>query len=114
MTETIYKVARANEWRAALAAGRYLGSAHDQRDGFIHLATDRQLAGVLQRYFAGEAELLLLAVEVDRLTDLRWEPGRSDVFPHHYGALPLTALRVVLEGDAVTLAGACEGLSPKR
>jgi len=45
----------------------------------------------LERYFAGQRDLVLLAVDPDRLgEDLRWEPSRGgELFPHLYGPLDL-------------------------
>jgi uncharacterized protein (DUF952 family) len=47
------------------------------------------------KHFAGQRELLLIAVDADALAaSLKWEPSRgSDLFPHLYAALPLTAVR---------------------
>ena len=75
----------------ARTRGRFEGSADDARDGFIHLSAGHQVPGTLERYFAGQRDLVLLAVDPDRLgEDLRWEPSRGDeLFPHLYGPLDL-------------------------
>ncbi len=91
----IFKIVRRTEWQRTLAAGILDGSEHDRRDGFIHLATADQVAGVLERYFSGERDLLLIRVDPSMLVDLRWETGRSGVFPHHYGPICLSALKVL-------------------
>ncbi|HEX4046357.1 MAG TPA: DUF952 domain-containing protein, partial [Elusimicrobiota bacterium] len=39
---TIYRIVTEGEWRAAREAGRFDGSAHDRRDGFIHFSTAAQ------------------------------------------------------------------------
>jgi uncharacterized protein (DUF952 family) len=46
------------------------------------------------RHFAGQCDLLLVAIDGDRLGDaLRYEPSRGgDLFPHLYAALPLSAV----------------------
>ncbi|MGE0846107.1 MAG: DUF952 domain-containing protein [Flavobacteriaceae bacterium] len=89
---TIYKVLRAPEWQSARAAGRFSGSSDDRRDGFIHFSTAEQLPGTLERHFAGERDLELLAVPARALGDaLRWETSRGGaLFPHLYGDLDLT------------------------
>ena len=75
----------------ARARGRFEGSADDARDGFIHLSAGHQVPGTLERYFAGQRDLVLLAVDPDRLGEgLRWEPSRGgELFPHLYGPLDL-------------------------
>jgi uncharacterized protein (DUF952 family) len=64
---TIYKLLTRAEWEAARADGVYRGSAHDARDGFIHFSTAAQLEGTARKYFAGVADLVLLAVKVENL-----------------------------------------------
>jgi uncharacterized protein (DUF952 family) len=87
----VYKVCSAHEWVDAVAAGTYRGSNVDRRDGFIHLSTAAQLEETLRRHFAGQVDLVLVAVEPDALgAALRWEPSRGgDLFPHVYGELPV-------------------------
>ena len=58
----------------ARGRGRFDGSADDARDGFIHLSARHQVAGTLAKYFAGQRDLVLLAVDPERLGErLRWE-----------------------------------------
>ena len=92
---TIYKICERAYWRLAEQAGTYRGSAVDARDGFIHLSTAAQLAGTMEKHFAGSRDLLLVAVDTDRLGPaLKWEPSRGgELFPHLYAALPLSAVR---------------------
>ena len=61
----IFKVVPRAEWEAA--GEDYRGSAHDQADGFLHFSTAPQLATTLRLYYAGQDDLLLIAVEADRL-----------------------------------------------
>ncbi len=93
----VYKVCSASEWVDAVAASTYRGSSLDRRDGFIHFSTAAQLEETLRRHFAGQADLILVAVEPDALgAALRWEPSRGgDLFPHLYGELPVTLARWV-------------------
>jgi uncharacterized protein (DUF952 family) len=89
----IFKICPADDWRNAEPGGIYNGSAHDARDGFIHCSTATQLAGTLAKYYGGQRDLLLIAVNADRLGEaLRWENARDgDPFPHLYAALPTSA-----------------------
>ncbi len=64
---TIYKLMTRAEWEAAQGEGVYRGSAHDRRDGFIHLSTAGQRADTARKYFSGVGDLVLLAVNVEVL-----------------------------------------------
>ena len=94
MDERIYKIMTADEWAAARAAGVYQGSAHDRRDGFIHFSTAAQAAETAAKHFAGQADLVLLAIDAASLGEaLKWEPSRSGaLFPHLYGPLPVASV----------------------
>ena len=94
MTETrIFKIVPRVEWEAAGAL--YAGSAHDQADGFLHFSTGPQLAETLRLYYAGQDDLVLVAVEAGAVArDLKWEhsPSRGEDFPHLFAALPRVAV----------------------
>jgi uncharacterized protein (DUF952 family) len=92
---TIYKICERASWLLAEQTRTYRGSAADARDGFIHFSTAAQLAGTMAKHFAGQHELLLVAVDADALgASLKWEPSRGgELFPNLYAALPLTAVR---------------------
>jgi uncharacterized protein (DUF952 family) len=86
--QIVYKILSEPEWRMAVAAGVFAGSAADLRDGFIHLSTARQLPGTAAKHFAGQTDLLLIAFREGDLAGLRWEPSRGgDLFPHVYGEI---------------------------
>ena len=92
--QIIYRLLGAAEWQRAQAAGSFLGTEHDRRDGFIHFSTAEQVAETATRYYAGQAALLLVGVSVPALGDaLRWEPSRGGaLFPHLYASLPVGAV----------------------
>jgi len=95
MDATIYTMVRAADWRQAEALGEYRGSADDRRDGFLHFSAAAQLRASAAKHRAGEADLLLVAVEAAALgAALRWEPAgtRPGLFPHLHGTLPLAAV----------------------
>jgi len=72
---TIYKICTASEWRDAERTGVYRGSAADLKDGFIHFSTAEQAAETAAKWFAGQRDLVLLAIDADALGDkLKWEP----------------------------------------
>jgi uncharacterized protein (DUF952 family) len=93
----VFKIAPAALWGEAEAAGRFTGAPVDLADGYIHFSTAGQVAETARRHFAGQADLLLVAVSADLLGEnLRWEPSRGGaLFPHLYGVLPLSAVRWV-------------------
>ena len=93
----MYKITTAQAWKAAAECGAFAGSEHDMRDGYIHLSSIHQLAATAQKYFSGVEGLVLVAVDPDVLgAALKWEPSRGgDLFPHYYGALPVTAAKWV-------------------
>ncbi len=91
----VYKIFRRAEWDAFVAAGRSLGAPVDLADGFIHLSTAAQVTETAARHFAGEGDLVLVALNPETLGPaLRWEPSRGgDLFPHLY--------RPLVTGDVV-------------
>ena len=91
---TIYKICTAAEWHEAEHAGAYRGSAVDRQDGFIHFSTAEQAAETASKWFAGQRDLVLVAVDGDALgARLKWEPSRGGaLFPHLYGDLEFSAV----------------------
>jgi len=85
----IYKILARDEWEAACAAGVFQGLGIDIKDGFIHFSAEDQWRETLEKHFAGQTELVLVAVEAARLGDaLKWEVSRGGaLFPHLYGPL---------------------------
>ena len=69
--------------------GQSAGAPVDLADGYIHLSTAQQVMETAARHFRGESDLVLVALEADRLgPSLRWEPSRGgELFPHLYRAL---------------------------
>ena len=110
----IYKILDVSAWDAAKAAGVFTGSAVDVADGFIHFSTDAQAAETARRYFADQADLVLLTVDADAFGDaLKWEASRGgDLFPHLYASLPVAQViaerALDLGADGVPLLGALE------
>ncbi len=107
-----YKILSAGEWTDWLAAGTFAGAPVDLADGYIHLSTADQLAGTLEKHFAGQPGLVIAAIDLATLGDaVRWEPSRGgDMFPHVYSVVPISAVRgsvpLVRDGSgAVVLPG---------
>jgi uncharacterized protein (DUF952 family) len=90
----IFKIVPRAEWEAA--GDLYEGSAHDRADGFLHFSTGPQLAETLRLYYAGQDNLVLVAVDEAALgAALKYEhsPSRNEDFPHLFGPLPRAAVR---------------------
>lgn len=87
----IYKIFRRPEWDAFRAAGQTAGAPVDLADGFIHFSTAAQVTETAARHFAGQSDLVLVAVSAGALGPaLRWEPSRGGaLFPHLYRPLSL-------------------------
>jgi uncharacterized protein (DUF952 family) len=92
MKKIVFKIAAASEWSKAMASGLYEGSADDYRDGFIHLSSQEQIRGTLEKHFRGKGDLLLIAFEASELgPELKWEQSRGgDLFPHLYGKISVS------------------------
>jgi uncharacterized protein (DUF952 family) len=96
----VYKICPREEWLRARQFGALVPSQDDMRDGFGHLSRAGQIRGTLARHFAGRADLVLLAVRVERLPDgtLRWEPSRGgELFPHLYDRLSVASVEQVFD-----------------
>jgi uncharacterized protein (DUF952 family) len=72
-------------------------------DGFIHCCLERQLEGVLARYFPGQQNLRLLKIDDTKVKqEIKFERGpNGDDFPHVYGPISKEAIITVevLNGD---------------
>lgn len=93
----IYHVTSKRDWSAAQANGSYEHPSL-QAEGFIHCSQEHQVAGVLERYFAGQTELVRLSIDTDKLTAnyvFDWSPSTADTFPHIYGPINLDAVVAV-------------------
>lgn len=88
----IYKIFRPAEWAALHETGESAGAPVDIADGYVHFSTAQQVQATLQKHFADEGDLVLLAVDTEKLaSDLRWEIARGDqLFPHLYRGIRLT------------------------
>ncbi|MGZ8517889.1 MAG: DUF952 domain-containing protein [Chitinophagaceae bacterium] len=90
----IYHVTTAAEWNAAKQKGFY-EAASLKEEGFIHCSQEQQVAGVLERYFAGKTGLVKLVIDTDKLTSrfvFDWSPSSRDTFPHVYGPVVVEAV----------------------
>ena len=101
MIDQILHLAVRAEWEQR-ADGHYAPTGME-RDGFVHLCTRDQLDGVVDRYYRGRDDLLLVTVRTDRLdAPLVWEDttGSGERFPHLYGPIALAAVVTVTPFEA--------------
>ena len=94
MITLIYKIAPQAMWRKADNLGTFTGAPVDIADGYIHFSTAEQVIETARKHFAGQNDLLLVAINAKQLGDaLKWEPSRGGaLFPHLYGVLDLAAV----------------------
>lgn len=93
----IYKIVPRALWAEAEAAGDFTGAPVDRKDGYIHFSTAAQVRETAAKHFAGQPDLLLVAIDSSTLGEaLRWEPSRGGaLFPHLYAKLPVSTARWV-------------------
>jgi len=104
MDNVAYKILTAGEF-AELQAGRFEGTPADIADGYIHLSTALQVAGTVEKHFAGRTDLIIAKIDLTTLgSKIRWEISRDHaLFPHLYGRLEAThviaAIPLVRQAD---------------
>jgi uncharacterized protein (DUF952 family) len=97
MADIIYKICPEILWREAERAGRFDGAPIDLADGYIHFSAADQVRETAAKHYAGQRDLLLVAVDAGSLGEaLKWEVSRGGaLFPHLYATLdPVAALWV--------------------
>ena len=103
----IYHLTSRQAWNEAQQRGDYRAESLDS-EGFIHCSTPSQVLPVAAKYYKGQEDMLLLAVDPSRLSSpLRWEPPsggappdgvpEGEAFPHIYGPMNLDAVVKVYE-----------------
>lgn len=94
VTAVVYKVLTSEQMADLLEQGSFDGAPIDLADGYIHLSTADQLTETVDKHFAGQSGLHVVAVDLTLLgAAVRWEPSRGgQLFPHIYAALPLSTV----------------------
>ena len=89
----IFHVARNADWQESVGHDQYAPTAF-KAEGFIHCCEPAQLPGVLQRYFNGQKDLLLLHLDKKKLmASLKYERSTgNELFPHLYGVINKAAV----------------------
>lgn len=91
---TIYKICPQELWREAEAGNSFKGAPIDKADGFIHFSTAEQVKETAAKHFAGQSDLVLVAIDETLLgPELRYEVSRGGaLFPHLYAEMGLNAV----------------------
>ena len=87
---SVVHIASPSAWAAAQTEGTYRADSL-ATEGFIHFSRWDQLAGTVERHYAGVDDLLVLVVEPGELP-FRLENG----FPHLYEELAVSEVAEVL------------------
>ena len=93
-SEYIYHVTTLKEWEAAKIKNEYKPVNFEQ-DGFIHCSVEKQIPGVLGRFYKGQTGLVKLKIEkekVQRPVLFELAIDLDELFPHIYGALNLDSV----------------------
>jgi len=97
-SEFIYHVTSSKEWEEAQVKKSYLPKDF-VTDGFIHCSIERQLEGVLERFYKGHTGLVKLKIEkakVQRPVLFELAEDLNELFPHIYGPLNLDSVVEVI------------------
>jgi uncharacterized protein (DUF952 family) len=102
---TIYHVTTRSEWEKALSTGKYQADSLIS-EGFIHCSERGQIPGVLDRYFAGQKDLVILKINPTKVGErIVYEgPDGGEAFPHIYGLLLVDAVERVYPLDDISTA----------
>ncbi len=97
-SEYIYHVTTLKEWEQAKLNNEYLPLNYEQ-DGFIHCSIERQISGVLDRFYEGQKGLVKLKIEkskVQRPVLFELAHDMNELFPHIYGSLNIDSVVEVI------------------
>ncbi len=90
----IYHITNATAWQEAQQKG-FFETPSLKDEGFIHCSEEHQVAGVVEKFYAEQSNLVKLVIQVDKLESdfvREWSMSLQDHFPHIYGPLNLTAV----------------------
>jgi uncharacterized protein (DUF952 family) len=106
----IYHVTSHSAWNKARQSGEYR-AASLETEGFIHCSTAPQVLPVVEKFYMGQHDLLLLMIDPALLSsELKWEPPsggtpppgvpEGEPFPHIYGPINLEAVVKAVDLEA--------------
>lgn len=93
----IYKALTPAQWTEFQSGGVFTGSPVDVADSYIHMSCEAQLKETLDKWYADQAEVVLLQIEAAAIeADLKYEVSRGGAeFPHLFAKLHMSAVRQV-------------------
>ena len=100
----VYHIIKKEYWKKFENSNIYFPAEYEN-EGFIHFSTKDQVAGVLERYYANEENLVLLSINEDLLSaEMKFEKASNgELFPHLYGHLNQSAIVTKIMGNQKTL-----------
>jgi uncharacterized protein (DUF952 family) len=89
----IYHIATLEDWVLHHNNATYQPQGY-LKEGFIHCSTKEQVSGVLERYYAGVNNLILLHIDETKLAaELKYEEATNkELFPHVFGPINKEAI----------------------
>ena len=90
----IYHITDRHSWEKFFKKDFYK-PGNFEAEGFIHTCSREQVNGVLERYYNGKTELVLLHIDQDKVKfPIKYElsPSVNEKFPHIYGPLNIDAI----------------------
>jgi uncharacterized protein (DUF952 family) len=90
---TILHITHRDLWETAKNLGAYRSDSL-ATEGFIHCSTLAQVIGSANRFFKQQTDLVILLIDVDRVTsEIKYEGiDPINLFPHIYGTLNIDAV----------------------
>ncbi|MBP9663163.1 MAG: DUF952 domain-containing protein [Pyrinomonadaceae bacterium] len=94
----IYHIVLPEDW-AAFDTELYFARSLET-EGFVHCSFEGQLEAVIKRYYAGVDEVVVLAIETDRLMSrvVNEASTANEIYPHIYGPVNRDAIIGVRRG----------------
>ncbi len=85
------------EWIDFKKKKKYKGNGLDQKSGFIHLSTKKQLIQTINLHFKNNQKIVILRFSSQDLKNsLKWELSRNnELFPHLYDSLNFKDIKKV-------------------
>ena len=92
----IYHICTSTSWEAQSSEPTYT-HASLALESFIQCSEEHQIEGVLERYFKGQNDLVILTINIELLTaQLQYDTApNGEMFPHIYGSIEKEAITAV-------------------
>jgi len=90
----IYHIITPRDWEESTDEGQ-LRTSTLEKEGFIHCCKENQIRFVVNNWFSGRDELLVITIDADKLeSPLVFENSEAgeESFPHVYGPINLDAV----------------------